>query len=89
MPESQYKRVRDQCLAQKTLFEDPDFPAVNRSIYYSKLDKSIVWKRPYVSNYVIGICLLCTRTSLSFAQRLYMQYLLYKVSYMMVHLRTC
>lgn len=43
--------LRDQCLSQGTLFEDPDFPANNSSLFYSKSPpKPFEWKRPGVSN---------------------------------------
>ncbi|ETN80710.1 calpain family cysteine protease [Necator americanus] len=38
---------REKCLANKTLFEDPEFPAADRSIYYkTPPDQHIEWKRP-------------------------------------------
>ncbi|XP_076636463.1 calpain-A-like [Colletes latitarsis] len=39
--------LRRICCLTRTLFEDPEFPATDSSLYYSKSpDKSIVWKRP-------------------------------------------
>ena len=49
MPESQWQKIRDECVARNVLFEDAEFPAIGRSIYYSKLDRRLVWKRPFVS----------------------------------------
>jgi calpain len=41
---------RDKCLREKRLFEDPEFPANDQSLYYSKAStKLIEWKRPGVS----------------------------------------
>jgi hypothetical protein len=38
------------CLRRSILYEDPDFPAKDSSIYYSRtLPYRIEWKRPYVS----------------------------------------
>lgn len=40
---------RDRCLQERRLFEDPEFPAVDSSLYYSKRPKyDIEWKRPAV-----------------------------------------
>jgi calpain len=42
-----YEQYRDECLQSGKLFEDPDFPAVNTSIFYSKTPpKPFEWKRP-------------------------------------------
>uniref|UniRef100_A0A0N5CEA4 Calpain catalytic domain-containing protein n=1 Tax=Strongyloides papillosus TaxID=174720 RepID=A0A0N5CEA4_STREA len=38
---------RDRCLEQKVLFEDPEFPADDSSLFYSKRpDKRVDWLRP-------------------------------------------
>ncbi|XP_033611579.1 calpain-A [Cryptotermes secundus] len=40
-------KIRDQCLEEGTLFEDPKFPAEDSSIYFSKTaPRRIKWKRP-------------------------------------------
>lgn len=40
---------RDRCLRDKRLFEDPEFPTSDRSLYYKTAPKkSIEWKRPGV-----------------------------------------
>ncbi|PNF15199.1 Calpain-B [Cryptotermes secundus] len=40
-------KIRDQCLEEGTLFEDPEFPAEDSSIYFSKTPpRPIEWKRP-------------------------------------------
>ena len=43
-----YKTVRDRSLADGVLYEDPEFPAAHKSVYYSKVDSKIQWKRPKV-----------------------------------------
>jgi len=49
-----YDEIKAQCLRDNRLFEDPDFPAVDTSIFPSKLPKRpLVWKRPIVSNLTI------------------------------------
>lgn len=58
-----YEDFRAECIAQKKLFEDPDFPAVNSSIFYSKNPpKPFEWKRPKVGLYLflcLGVTFLC------------------------------
>lgn len=45
-----FEAIRDQCLREGRLFEDPDFPAIDTSIFYSKAPpRPFVWKRPPVS----------------------------------------
>jgi calpain len=42
--------IKARCLASRTLWEDPDFPPVARSLYYKKAPSAwpnIVWKRPH------------------------------------------
>uniref|UniRef100_A0A8D8V3P1 Calpain-A n=1 Tax=Cacopsylla melanoneura TaxID=428564 RepID=A0A8D8V3P1_9HEMI len=42
-----FASLRDRCLSQGTLFEDPDFPCDDSSIFFSKMPpKSFEWKRP-------------------------------------------
>ncbi|XP_075987932.1 calpain-A-like isoform X3 [Anticarsia gemmatalis] len=42
-----FKEIRSRCLAEGRLFEDPEFPPVNRSLYYKEsLDRPITWLRP-------------------------------------------
>ncbi|KHJ78377.1 calpain family cysteine protease [Oesophagostomum dentatum] len=42
-----FHEEREKCLANRTLFEDPEFPAADRSIYYkTPPDQHIEWKRP-------------------------------------------
>ncbi len=45
-----YAEIKAQCLREGRLFEDPDFPAVDTSIFYSRAPpRPFVWKRPGVS----------------------------------------
>ena len=45
-----YAEIKAQCLREGRLFEDPDFPAVDSSIFYSRAPpRPFVWKRPGVS----------------------------------------
>lgn len=42
-----FYKIRDDCLRNSILWEDPEFPAVDKSLYYSKLpDRHFEWKRP-------------------------------------------
>lgn len=43
---NQYEDIKAKCKATGQLFEDPEFPAVPRSVYFSKHDPTIQWKRP-------------------------------------------
>lgn len=45
-----FEQLRSECLQTGVLFEDPDFPAVDSSLYYSQsVPVQIEWKRPTVS----------------------------------------
>ena len=45
-----FQEIRAQCKQEGCLFEDPDFPAVDSSIFYSRAPpRPFVWKRPPVS----------------------------------------
>jgi len=45
-----YDEIKAQCLREKRLFEDPDFPAVDSSVFPSRLPpRPFEWKRPPVS----------------------------------------
>ncbi|XP_063418654.1 calpain-9-like [Mytilus trossulus] len=45
---SNFDNIRSECLRRRILYEDPDFPAKDSSIYYSRtLPYRIEWKRPY------------------------------------------
>ncbi|XP_030763038.1 calpain-A-like isoform X2 [Sitophilus oryzae] len=40
--------LRDECLANGTLFEDPEFPATDSSLFFShRPDRHYEWKRPH------------------------------------------
>ncbi|KAF7666318.1 hypothetical protein LDENG_00110040 [Lucifuga dentata] len=42
-----YAELKKQCINNKSLFEDPEFPAINASLFYRKPPPGIVeWKRP-------------------------------------------
>lgn len=48
-----FEVLRDQCLQQGALFEDPDFDTVDSSLFYSKApDKTFKWLRPSVSMFL-------------------------------------
>ena len=45
-----YDEIKAQCLREGRLFEDPDFIAEDKSIFYSKAPpRPFEWKRPTVS----------------------------------------
>ena len=47
-----YAELKKHCLKEGVLFEDPDFPAVDGSLFFSKKPpRPFVWKRPAVSVY--------------------------------------
>ena len=49
-----YDEIKQQCASQGALFEDPDFPAHDSSIFYSRSPpRPFVWKRPHVSSLVL------------------------------------
>ncbi|XP_064603652.1 calpain-5-like [Liolophura sinensis] len=41
-----YSSLKADCTKKGILFEDPEFPASNKSIFFSQVDKDIEWKRP-------------------------------------------
>uniref|UniRef100_A0ABD2WEK7 Calpain-A n=1 Tax=Trichogramma kaykai TaxID=54128 RepID=A0ABD2WEK7_9HYME len=46
-PTQDFNQLRQECLSQGRLFEDPEFPAIDSSIFYSKRpDRYIEWRRP-------------------------------------------
>lgn len=51
LQKTNYQHIKRLCRDRGTLFEDPDFPPVNKSIYSSKKPPlhPIVWLRPHVS----------------------------------------
>lgn len=45
-----FEQLRRECLQKGVLFEDPDFPATDSSLFYSERPQiPFVWKRPGVS----------------------------------------
>lgn len=44
-----YNKLKKQCISKGELFVDPIFPPDSKSLFYSKVEKDIVWKRPGVS----------------------------------------
>ncbi|XP_076438968.1 calpain-5-like isoform X3 [Babylonia areolata] len=42
----EYGSLKKECLKKGVLFEDLEFPANNKSLFYSKVDKDIEWMRP-------------------------------------------
>lgn len=44
-----FEQLRQECLQKGILFEDPDFPATDSSLYFSQsVPVAIEWKRPTV-----------------------------------------
>ncbi|XP_064645832.1 calpain-5-like [Lineus longissimus] len=41
-----YNSLKSQCKKNGELFVDPEFPPNTRSLFHSKIDNSVVWKRP-------------------------------------------
>ncbi|VDQ08009.1 unnamed protein product [Trichobilharzia regenti] len=47
-----YDQLKSQLLQSRTLFEDPEFPATDSSLYFSqKPPRQIQWLRPHVSSF--------------------------------------
>lgn len=67
-PIQDFNTLRQECLSRGELFEDPEFPAVDSSLFFSKRpDRYIEWKRPMVINkfkailFVNNNCIIMTR----------------------------
>lgn len=46
-----FEQLRSECLRKGVLFEDPDFPAADSSLFYSQsVPVTFQWKRPKVSS---------------------------------------
>ena len=43
-----YSKLKKDWLKKGELFVDTEFPANNKSLFFSKVDPDIVWKRPNV-----------------------------------------
>ncbi|BFZ25902.1 hypothetical protein BsWGS_28940 [Bradybaena similaris] len=41
-----YSSIRKECIKKGVLFEDPEFPATSKSLYFSKVVKDVEWLRP-------------------------------------------
>ncbi|XP_041355947.1 calpain-5-like [Gigantopelta aegis] len=41
-----YANLKQECIKKGQLFEDPEFTASNKSVFFSKVDNDIEWKRP-------------------------------------------
>lgn len=51
LPGKNYEDIKKKCLEQGALWEDDEFPAVDKSIFYSRRpNKKFEWKRPGVSS---------------------------------------
>lgn len=62
-----YEQLKQECLRRGVLFEDPDFPACNSSLFFSENPAiPFVWKRPGVSM-PLCLCLLSHPRSGSWA----------------------
>ena len=48
-----YGTIKEACLQKNILFEDTEFPATDASLYFSKVDRNIIWKRPHVCHFTI------------------------------------
>jgi calpain, invertebrate len=50
-----FNKIRDDCLARGVLFEDPEFPCTDSSIFFSRRPpKSFEWLRPSVISIIIN-----------------------------------
>jgi len=48
-PMTDYERIRRSCLKRGELWEDPEFPATQASVFYHQTPPfQFVWKRPKV-----------------------------------------
>ena len=56
---SRFEKIRTKCLSAGVLYEDPEFPAVPKSIYFSRTDHNIQWHRPAVCVELTACALLC------------------------------
>ncbi|XP_060570764.1 calpain-5-like [Ruditapes philippinarum] len=41
-----YSLIKSDCLKKNELFEDHEFPAKSKSLFFSRVENDIVWKRP-------------------------------------------
>lgn len=57
-----YHELKGQCIQQRRLFEDPEFPASDESLFYqSAPPRKVEWKRPKVIDALLvrRCCLYC------------------------------
>lgn len=48
-----FEQLRQECLQEGVLFEDPDFPAIESSLFYSQsFPVQVEWKRPQVRGHM-------------------------------------
>lgn len=67
--EKTYEELHKKCLEKNILYEDPDFPPNETSLFYSqKVPIKFEWKRPRVSNAFaeclllsVNVCFFCKR----------------------------
>lgn len=53
---SEFDRIKCLCVKRGDLWEDPEFPAVQNSVFYHQTPPfQFVWKRPKVKNICIEI----------------------------------
>lgn len=51
-----FEQLRQECLKKGKLFEDPDFPAVEDSLFFSqRVPVNFEWKRPGVSEHFMTL----------------------------------
>lgn len=59
-PMTDYERIRRSCLKRGELWEDPEFPATQASVFYHQTPPfQFVWKRPKVRN-INGQAVVCS-----------------------------
>lgn len=61
--DQKYHELKRQCIQQGRLFEDPEFPASDESLFYQRAPpKKVEWKRPKVKGTPLAMrcCLCCT-----------------------------
>lgn len=55
-----FKQLRQECLQEGVLFEDPDFPATESSLFYSQsFPVQVEWKRPRVCSHMTSAAGIC------------------------------
>lgn len=58
-----YEELKQECLHRGVLFEDPDFPACNSSLFFSeKPPVPFIWKRPGVSMRLCSLLASCQKS---------------------------